>query len=124
MGAMVRADSIEAANCDEIEYKASSDLDDQSVTLHLESCELDDDEHLTSPRTQQFMNIFMEQDLSINEEVHFDKISVTESNGKTVLLDSRGLTSGKYEWSVQIWRADCDLQEIGVIGVRNIDQIP
>merc|ERR1719474_683257 len=91
------------------------------ISIHLSDD--DDPMNATSPRTRQFIRLYLEQDRSIkkSDAIQFDKIPVTESNQKTVLLSSRGLTSGKHEWSVQIWRTDVDLAEFGVSG---IDRIP
>jgi len=91
------------------------------------------DLHLFSVATQrtataQLIRLYLEQNLSMASDaqntVHFDRIAVTESNQKRVLLDSTPLTEGYHEWSVQVWRCDVDLQEIGVVSVRDIDQIP
>lgn len=82
------------------------------LSNHNQSEEKGDDteSQVTSPRTKQFINLYIEQNRSLNALVRFDRISVTASNEKTVLLQSRGLTSGSHEWSVQVWRSDVDLQ--------------
>ena len=74
------------------------------------------------PNMEKLISLYIEQ--SSMSDVHFDKISVTDSNQKTVLLSSQGLTKGCHEWSVEIWKLDVDLQEIGVIGTSDIDRIP
>ena len=64
---------------------------------------------VTSPRTSKFIALYIEQ--CILKNVKFDKISVTGSNQKVVLLSSKALTTGNsYEWSFQILRSDVDLQ--------------
>merc|ERR1712242_572403 len=68
------------------------------------------------------IELYIEQDSLSN--VYFDRISVTESNGKTVLLDSQGFSKGRHEFSVDIIGLDVDLIEIGVIGTSDIDQNP
>jgi len=59
-------------------------------------------------------------------EIGFDKMVdiTTESdlNGK-LLIDSNGLRSGTHEWTIEVLRADVDLQEIGVIGTSEIESI-
>jgi len=60
---------------------------------------------------------------SDHNKVCFDRISMTKSSQKVMLLDPEGLTSGRHEWSIQILRTDVDLQEIGVIGTNDIARI-
>jgi len=48
------------------------------------------------------------------DEVHFDRISKTHSNGKIVTV-SKGFRSGYHEWTIKILRCDIDFQEIGVV---------
>ena len=55
--------------------------------------------------------------------VHFDQISVTESNQKMCLLSSNGLKSGQHTWAVQILKTDIEAQEIGVVGCSEIEGI-
>jgi len=74
-------------------------------------------------KTRKFIELFIQQKWSLGD-VYFDKIAVTPSNQKTVLLSSRGLSKGYHEWSVEIWRCDVDLQEIGVIATSDIDGVP
>jgi len=74
--------------------------------------------------TSKLIELYLEQDWSMNDPVHFDKVAVTASNQKTVLMSSKGLTSGIHEWTIEVLRADVDLQEIGVIGTSDIDRIP
>merc|ERR1719295_288755 len=102
-------------DCDD-EKSAADDSDNSSDTSS--------DYGITSQWTQQRIAVYMDQDFSLNGfEVRFDRISVTATNKKTVLLDSRGFSSGYHEWSVQVRQSDVDMQEIGVIGTRDIDSI-
>ena len=64
--------------------------------------------NVPSARTGQFVEIFIKQNPTGN--VYFDKISVTESNQKTVLLSSRPLTEGTHEWRIEILKCDVELQ--------------
>jgi len=82
----------------------------------------DDDDGRARPFSMQLIRLYLEQDMF--GPVRFDKISVTESNRKTVLLGSKGLTAGKHEWNLKIERTDVDLAEIGVVSVGDIDAIP
>ncbi len=75
-----------------------------------------------SEKMQKLISLYIEQ--SSMSDVQFDKISVTESNKKTVLLSSQGLSKGVHEWDVEILRSDVDLQEFGVIGTNLIERIP
>jgi len=54
------------------------------------------------------------QRYSENRNVFFDQIA--SSNGRVSLLDSKGLTSGRHQWKIQILQTDVDLQEMGVVG--------
>jgi len=76
-----------------------------------------------APNTAKRIELLMEQKGSLNSTVSFDKISVTASNRKTVLLSSRGLSGGRHEWSVKLLRCDVNLQEIGVISTDDIDRV-
>merc|ERR1719150_3602767 len=73
---------------------------------------------------EQLIDLYIEQRQSSNPSVHFDKIAVTASNQKTILLSSKGLKQGIHEWHIELWSVDVDLQEIGVIGTDDIDRIP
>jgi len=82
-----------------------------------------------TPRTSKLIGIYVQQgtDNMMGKDKDswtFDLISVTESNGKTMLLSSKGLSKGVHEWSIEIWRCDVELQEIGVIGTCDIDRVP
>jgi len=104
-----------------LDQSTSMELEDQSIAKLL----IDDDsvnDNETSPRTMGFIALFI-TNRSV-DNVCFDRISVTKSNQKTVLLSSRGLSSGIHEWNIEIKRSDSDLQEIGVIGTSDIDRIP
>ena len=77
---------------------------------------------VTNPTTSRLIALYIAQTTS--DDVKFDKISVTGSNQKMVLLSSKALTKRAFEWSLEILRCDVDLQEIGVIGTNDIDRIP
>jgi len=78
-----------------------------------------------SSQSQSIVDIqkYLVQRYAENKSIFFDQMAVTSSNGKVTLLDSKGLTSGCHEWSIQILKADVDLQEIGVIGTDGIASI-
>ena len=58
--------------------------------------------------TDDLIQVFMET--TGRSRIHFDKISVTKSNGKVTILSSQGLTQGVHGWSIEILRADAELQ--------------
>ena len=60
-----------------------------------------------SPTTGQLIKVYMTQ--KSQSVFQFDRISVTESNEKTVLLSSKGYTKGSHEWSIEILKCDVDL---------------
>jgi len=83
-----------------------------------------DENRMRSIVQRQLIDLYIEQEQSSNANVHFDKIAVTASNEKTILLSSNGLNQGIHEWNIEIVSTDVDLQEIGVIGTDDIDRIP
>jgi len=73
---------------------------------------------------RQFLRRFIVQSLSENVDVRFDSMAATPSNGKVLVVDSKGLTKGRhYEWSLEILKCDVEAQEIGVIGTDDITSI-
>jgi len=72
--------------------------------------------------TDNLIRVFVET--TARSRIRFDKISMTKPNGKTMILSSKGLTQGVHGWSIEILRADAELQEIGVVGTADIDRIP
>ncbi len=106
-----------------------------SVSVSEEAKSVEDDEMMSYelpasrvPRggIKKLIGLYLEQKTPMKlkrNKVHFDKISVTESNQKIVLLSSKGLSKGVHEWSIQIQETDVDLQEIGVIGTSDIGEI-
>jgi len=92
--------------------------------LEAESMDSGDSVDEPSPKTEKLIELYIQQDLSMNDPVHFDKVALTASNQKTVLMSSKALTSGIHEWTIEITQIDVDLQEIGVIGTSDIDLIP
>merc|ERR1719295_78524 len=79
---------------------------------------------IATPRTSKLIGLYIQQGVMNKDTWSFDLISKTESNGKTMLLSSKGLSKGLHEWSIEIWRSDVELQEIGVIGTSDIDRVP
>jgi len=99
--------------------------EEQSLSMELLTHPLaheDSVDHAVTPRTERFISLYI-TNLSV-DNVCFDRISVTKSNQKTLLLSSTGLSSGTHEWNIEIIRCDVDLQEIGVIGTSDIDKVP
>jgi len=117
-------------DCEQTPSILSPQRHPNSMTPHSESPDSDDDEDAlslmaTSPRTGALIDLYIDQrTLSAHRSVQFDKVTVTPSNDKNVLMSSKGLTSGEHEWTIEILRTDVNLQEIGVIGVGDIDHIP
>ena len=63
-----------------------------------------------TPRTGQLITVYMKQNKrKSKEDFKFDRISVTESNQKTVLISSKGYTKGTHEWTIEILKCDVDL---------------
>ena len=105
--------------------KSDGNLNSKSVEKTGSNCKSKDEAlSVTSPRTEQFIDLYIAQNMYTNPSVHFDKISVTKCNEKTVLLSSKGLSNGIHEFSIEILKCDVDLMEIGVIGTNDIDRIP
>jgi len=115
--ALVRSDPVDPVDIDD-----GDDSDDGKEDIK-EDDESSECSHSSRRRAflMQLIRVYLDQDLF--GRVCFDKIAVTGSNRKVVLLSSQGFSSGRHEWSVKIERTDVDLAEIGVVGVCDIDQI-
>ena len=57
------------------------------------------------------------------DEIYFDHSSHSAVNNKMCLVSSEGLDCGVHEWVIKILNSDIFLQEIGVIGVCELDDI-
>ena len=73
--------------------------------------------------SQQLIRKHFDQKYSLNPFVHFDRASITKSNGKVIALSSKPLIKGEYEWTLEITRCDVDIQEIGVCTVCDTEGI-
>merc|ERR1719356_807010 len=91
-------------------------------TIQEELKELEEAEMRERKMTGALISVFIET--TETSKIRFDKISVTPSNGKTLIVSTKGLSKGKHQWSFEIMRTDVQLQEIGVIGTADIDHIP
>merc|ERR1719334_2052397 len=115
----------------EVQMDSISEIN-QTVSLSESSLNANYSKSINSSKTdslennlsEQLIDLYIEQRQSLNASVHFDKIAVTASNQKTILLSSKGLKQGIHEWHIELWSVDVDLQEIGVIGTDDIDRIP
>ena len=63
------------------------------------------------------------QKYSLNPFVHFNRASITESNGKIIAVSSKPLVTGEHNWTLEITQCDVDIQEIGVCTVCDIEGI-
>jgi len=95
----------ESVSCSNSEHSSSSNTD--SVTF----------------RRQQLLDRHILQKHSMNQSVHFDRASITGSNGKMIAVSSQPLGPGTHEWTLEIMGCDVEIQEIGVCTVCDIDGV-
>jgi len=115
-------DGNQNLNDDDQNDSEISDKKKQSESNLKPHCNPKDSEHHKKLSIQSLINLYVGGVDRL--DVHFDKISVTKSNAKTLLLSSKPLRKGVYSWSLEILRCDVDLHEMGVIGTSDIDSIP
>ena len=70
--------------------------------------------------TDQLLKSHILQEMSLNPKVHFDRLNVSDSNGKMIAVSSKPLESGIHEWTMGILKCDVEIQEIGVCSVCDI----
>jgi len=66
---------------------------------------------------------YIMQPRSAAAPIRFDKVATTEDadeGSKVLLIQSQGLTHGRFEWSIEISSTGVALQEIGVVGTAEI----